>query len=486
MSPAPFDPYQVFHRAAQRFPDRPALRIGQEVHTYAELEAAAEAVAGWCERRSPKGARVAVHGRKRFLAYAGILGVLRSGRSYVPLHPEHPPARWRMLLERAGCAACIADEVALSQLAAPTDLPQLSDHRTGLRAEVTPGDEAYVMFTSGSTGGPKGVPVSRANVSAYIEHFPLRGKFNEDDRFTQLFALTFDLSVHDLFLCWAAGACLCVPPEESTLRVATWVKEQAITCWFSVPSMVSLLKRMRALAPGAFPSLRHSFFCGEVLSGDMVAPWAGAALNSTITNLYGPTEATIAVTAYAVPLHGPLAGGVVPIGTAFQGSSLRILDADPTGAGELMLVGPQVTNGYLDAPDITARVFLRTSDGSPGYRTGDRARIDEQGLCHFLGRMDDQVKILGHRVEPGEVDELLGHLCPQASSLTLAADQGGTVRLVTFIDMPVDVPPLMAALREELPAYMVPERIVVVDGFPTTAHGKVDRAALLERIGPNG
>ncbi|HEY0979115.1 MAG TPA: AMP-binding protein [Flavobacteriales bacterium] len=479
--PHPFDPYQVFQRSAQRFPERPALRIGEREWSYAELERAAAQVAGWCDRRTEHGARIAVHGRKGFLAYAGILGVLRSGRSYVPLHPEHPAARWHTVIGRSHAAACIVEQEQAASFEGIEGLRLMTAIDEGGHGPVREGTESYVMFTSGSTGVPKGVAVSRANVAAYLEHFPLRAQFNEHDRFSQVFALTFDLSVHDLFLCWSVGACLCVPEAEAALGIPTYIITQGITVWFSVPSLITLMHRMRVLRPNAFEGIRHSFFCGEALSWERSDVWRQAASRSTLTNLYGPTEATIAISACTV---GPdrSAGEVnVPLGKVIGHNRMRIADADANGEGELWLSGPQVTGGYLDAPETTAQAFV-ASGGMTWYRTGDRAVQDAAGEFHFRGRLDDQVKILGHRVEPGEVDAVLSRHLPQGTSLTLAVDLKGTTRLVTFIDVAMDTAPLLEELRLELPPYMVPERIVPVEGFPLTAHGKVDRKALLQAL----
>ena len=479
-----FDPYEVFRLSVERFADLPALRIGVRTWTYADLDMQAAAIAGWCDRNTPAGSRIAVHGRKELAAYAGILGILRSGRSYVPLHPDHPAARWRTILERSSAAACVADPSVVSMLRAVVDRPFLSNWENEGTGPVRGGSEAYVMFTSGSTGGPKGVPVSRLNVAAYLGHMLTHHPFTPQDRFSQLFALTFDLSVHDLFVCWGSGGCLCVPEEDSALHIPSYIATNGITAWFSVPSMAALLRRMRALVPGAFPGLKHSFFCGEALPWDIANAWAEAAPNSSVHNLYGPTEATIAITAFDVRAGAIDRRGTVPMGRPMGDHGVRLLNNDGGEEGELLLAGPQVTQGYLGDPAGTSRAFVRLpDDDAVWYRTGDRVRMDDEGIIHFLGRLDDQVKVLGHRVEPAEVDVILAPGVPNGTVLTLGVTQNGTTRLVTFIDTVMDTAPLMARLRQQLPPYMIPDRIVVVDGFPITAHGKIDRNALLNTAG---
>ncbi len=479
-----FDPYEVFRRSVERHGDLLALRIGDRRWTYAALDAHAAAIAGWCDRSTPAGSRIAIHGRKELTAYAGILGILRSGRSYVPLHPDHPPARWRTILERSGVAACVSDPSVVDALGEVVGGPMLASWEHEVPGPVREGNEAYVMFTSGSTGGPKGVPVQRSNVAAYLGHMLQHYPFSQEDRFTQLFALTFDLSVHDLFVCWGSGGCLCVPEEDSALRIPSYIATNGITAWFSVPSVAALLRRMRALMPGAFPGLKRSFFCGEALTWDVANAWAEAAPGSTITNLYGPTEATIAITAFEVRTAATRQNGTVPLGRPMGAHDVRLLIADGGKEGELLLSGPQVTEGYLNEPGTTSAAFIQLPDeDGTWYRTGDRVRMDDDGILHFLGRLDDQVKVLGHRVEPAEVDDVLGPHVPNGTVLTLAMTLNGTTRLVTFIDTVMDTVPLMAHLQEQLPQYMIPDRIVVIDGFPTTAHGKIDRKALLNIAG---
>ena len=479
----PFDPYNVFQAAVIKYADRIALRIGEREWTYGELEAHAAAIAGWCERNTPAKSRIAVFGKKELAAYAGILGILRSGRSYVPLHPEHPSVRWRSVLEQSGAAACIMPSNVGSEIADELKIPILNDWSNEAHVPPILGTEAYVMFTSGSTGGPKGVPVSRNNVAAYLEHMLTRYSFTPEDRFSQLFTLTFDLSVHDLFVCWGSGACLCVPEDDSALRMSAYVEANGITSWFSVPSLAALMRRMRVLRAGALPTLKHSFFCGEALNWDVANSWREAASNSQVVNLYGPTEATIAITEFELRPINSQPSGTVPLGRAIGSNKAKCVSGADENEGELWLSGPQVTEGYLGRPEETAKAFKQLPGGNARwYATGDRVRVDPDGIFHFIGRKDDQAKLLGHRVEPAEVDGLLAPLISPGNVLTLPVTKAGITRLVTFIDMELDTAQLMEHLRANLPAYMVPERIVCVGAFPTTAHGKLDRAMLISKI----
>lgn len=462
-----FDPILLFEQAAALWPERPALQVGGEVYSYQRLDGWSDAIAERIVRAGHQGRRVAFVATKEASSYAAILGILKAGCAYVPLPAEGPAARWSSMLDQAGVQALVGDVVQ----AGLTSIPSVEGHAVFRDRPV--GEEAYVLFTSGSTGGPKGVSVSRANVAAYLAHQRITYSLNEHDRFSQFFALTFDLSVHDIFLCWSVGACSCVPSAQDMLRAVTFARDERITVWFSVPSLAMLMHRTRALTPGSLSTVRLAYFCGEPLTWPVARVFGQAAPQARVINLYGPTEATIAITAYEL---GPRMGedGIVPIGKVFNGSIARVVEE------ELQLGGPQVSAGYVGNTRATEAAFI-TDAGVRWYRTGDRVRKDAEGVFHFLGRIDDQVKIMGHRVEPSEVDVALGPLV-QGSVFTVAHRGADRVRLYTFVDVPFDHAALMNELRTTLPAYMLPERIIGVETMPTTPHGKLDRKALLALI----
>ena len=468
----PFDPIALFQRSVAKWPAREALRIEGSVFSYAELDRWSDAVAVALIDAEATHERVAFVANKRPAAYANVLGILKAGCSYVPLHPNGPEARWQRMLDISGTRFVLGEGPALSGLRhveVPTSITKAFTS-TAFNLDA----EAYVLFTSGSTGGPKGVSVSRGNVAAYLSHLLTEYDFNESDRFTQFFALTFDLSVHDLFVCWGAGACLCVPTDDSALRASAFAHDEQITVWFSVPSLPALMHRMRGLKPDAFPSIRLAFFCGEALPCDTARAFASAAPNARLTNLYGPTEATIAITAHPIDRTSLDRPGLVPIGKPFPGHK-AIIDGE-----ELCVTGPQITNGYLGLPEVNADRFVDvTGTGERWYRTGDRARMDTDGTLHYLGRIDDQVKVAGHRVEPSEVDTLLSPLLDGGRAVTVPVHEAGAVRLVTFIDVPRDTSELLSHCRTHLPSYMVPERILVREQLPLTIHGKTDRQQLI-------
>jgi amino acid adenylation domain-containing protein len=506
-----------FITTAGRYADRPALRIGGRSYTYKELHAKAQEFSSAVGLLAESEKYVAILARKNMETYAGILGILMAGKAYMPLNPRFPEIRSLYMLQKSGTCTVIADQEAFNELPGlframeskmkvmaygphpgPLKNRKQSGHKYFHLGEVTgpgpwqvrvePGAQAYLLFTSGSTGRPKGVPVSHGNVSAYLDFLLDRFDFSPGNRFSQTFDLTFDLSVHDLFVCWSSGGCLCVPDDNSSFGLARYLREERPACWFSVPSVADLLNRMRLLRPGAYPGIRNSFFCGEALLASTAEAWAAAAPGSRIINLYGPTEATIAVSMYELP-QDPRAWkskhGIISIGKIFEGNHARLGGVDEN---ELFLAGRQVVGGYLDEEMTAASFITDPGTGQCYYHTGDLAAEDADGDLFFLGRADTEVKISGYRVNLAEVEYALEAdpsvrravaFFPGSSGLSVAViPESGPVS--AFTDN------LLQSCRQVLPWYMVPERIIFVDEFPLNPNGKIDRKALAEKYGPEG
>jgi len=357
--------------------------------------------------------------------------------------------------------------------------------------EVDSAAVAYLLFTSGSTGEPKGVPIHHSNVRSYIEYISNRYGVDERDRFSQEFDLTFDLSVHDMFICWERGACLFSVPEKSVMLPAKFIRDHGLTMWFSVPSVVALLSNMRLLQPRCFPSLRFSVFCGEPLAAAHAQQWQEAAPNSIVENLYGPTETTIAISHYRWdPSKSPQVclNGIVPIGWPFAGQQCRVADHEGgqvSKTGELCLAGSQVTDGYWNNPEKTRCQFVRFPETRETlwYRTGDLVKRGENGCLYYLGRIDHQVKIRGYRVELQEIEVVLRKTsqAEQVVAVPWPVVDGSADGVVAFVSGASNVDDLyiLNRCREALPDYMVPRKIYRLEEMPLNDNRKIDRKKLV-------
>jgi amino acid adenylation domain-containing protein len=517
-----------FLESSERFASRPALVVDGEHLTYSDLRREAGKLASLLLQTAVSASSLAaILACRSVTAYAGILGILGTGKGYVPLNPKFPTERTRRMMILSGCNQVIVGKECIGSLRELLQgfhrpltviLPETPDatslqmdfplHRylsskdvCESRASVFETDAAaqataYLLFTSGTTGEPKGVPVSHSNVQSYIDYVCGQYDLNETDRFSQHFDLTFDLSVHDMFIAWERGACLYCLPEKAVLLPAKFIRDNALTAWFSVPSVISVLSKTRLLEPDFFPSLRYSFFCGEPLAASYAQMWQNAGPHSVVENLYGPTEATIAISHYRWNKNHSLEeclNGICPIGWTFAGQRSSIVDQDfnllsTYQAGELLLAGSQVTTGYWNDSEKTRAKFVRigSSEDTVWYRTGDLVKQDETGCLYYLGRIDDQVKIRGYRAELQEIENVLRKACGTSQVVSIAwpvrdgcAD--GVIAFVSGQEM-LDEGDALNYCRTYLPSYMVPQKIYALDAFPLNVNGKVDRRGLVRML----
>ncbi len=498
-----------FVRSSERFPERPALEVAGETLTYGELRLRAAGIGAAIAKCSPAGAPplTAVFASRSTTAFTGVLGALWAGHGYVPLNPSFPVHRCREMLLRSGCRTLVVDGAAAAQLEelldgveqppeiiAPDEVGSLPGDGF---APVAPSEDAiaYLLFTSGSTGRPKGVGVAHRNAVAFIAAAIERYGIDEHDRCSQTFDMTFDLSVFDMFVAWDRGACLCCPSERQLMAPSRFIRDSELTVWFSVPSVGAFMRKLRMLKPDSYPSLRWSLFCGEPLPAELAQAWAAAAPASVVENLYGPTEATIACTVqrYTPGENEGEVNGVVAIGeplgetrTLVAGPDLR--EVEPGADGELLVTGPQVTPGYWQDPEKTAAAFVLPPDCEEiHYRTGDRVRrpLHPGEPLSYLGRMDHQIKVLGHRVELGEIEAVLREESGIDAAIAIGwpLNDSGAGGIAAFLgDLDLDPDALREALTERLPDYMVPRRFELLEELPLNANGKFDRKAMLAML----
>jgi amino acid adenylation domain-containing protein len=507
-----------FCNNAMRNPERLALSVDGRDFSYGELAESVRRIARWLREGSAgEVKRVGILASKTWIAYAGILGSAWEGAAYIPLNPDWPEQRLQKILEATELDALVVDGRGLKRLSPeilrfcpkqiltpeqagyipsksfPDKIPAAGfDTLPAANSKHFPkpvGDDdlAYIMFTSGTTGIPKGVMVSAGNVRSFLFAIEERFQFSASDRVSQIYEITFDPSVLDMFTTWRSGASLHVIPASQLMGPSRFIREKQLTCYFSVPSMLSAMQTMKMLTPGAFPSIRYSIFCGEPLPASSAAAWQQAAPNSVVENLYGPTEATVVCIGQCCssPLVVTETRGTIAIGKPFAGTEAAIVDSSlrflPGGEkGELAVSGGQVAKGYFKDAQKTAARFP-TIEGKVWYLTGDLAYQDSASRFHHLGRTDNQVKILGNRVEIEDVEAHLRAVCSVDSVAAVAWPiKDGVARgIVAFIaGTCISAPGVREGMQSRVPRYMVPTQVRFLDKLALNTSGKVDRKAL--------
>ncbi|HET8681734.1 MAG TPA: AMP-binding protein [Micromonosporaceae bacterium] len=513
--------FSLFRRSVDEHPDALAIEVQDERLTYTDLSALVDRLAARLADtlgRSP--VSVGLLASRSLAAYAGYLATLRLGARVVPLNPAFPPSRTATMCRLGGVEVLLVDDVPPHYLASLGELVRVAAvvlrtdgggrwYEDGSLAGSLGGEPpddpdapAYILFTSGSTGEPKGVSISCRQLVPYLAYARDRYATGPGCRLSQAFDLTFDPSVFDMFVAWTSAAALVVPQPNAMVSPVDFVNRKAITHWFSVPSVISLAKRLRTLRPGSMPQLRWSLFAGEQLTLAQARAWAAAAPASIVENLYGPTEMTITCVQYRLPPDQQdwpeTSNGTVPIGQAYPHLESLVVTGDsaPGDDGELCLRGPQRFGGYLDPADNTGR-FIRTDQdaitiydgrsrltGDYWYRTGDRVRMECGGELVHIGRIDQQVKIRGYRIEPGEIESVLRHH-PGIEDVVVVAVPGSDSEPdlhAVYTGVKAVPDELAARVAGRLPWYMVPRRYHHRPGLPANASGKIDRRRIAAEL----
>ncbi|KVH32852.1 non-ribosomal peptide synthetase [Burkholderia cepacia] len=495
----------AFARQAAAYPHRVALADASASLTFGELDDASNRIARVLSgRRVGAEAPVIVCIERSTRFVVGLLGALKAGALAVLLDPAQPAARLAAAAADCGARwALVADTAAWPAGidAQPLDVDTLAQDATlalaaGVRVAPHPEQGAYLIYTSGSTGTPKGVVVSHGALADYVQGMLDEFAFAPDASFAMVSTVAADLGHTTLFGALCAGRTLHLLPAACAFDpdlFADEMRRRDVGVLKIVPSHLQALLDARVPAD-VLP--RHALVTGgETLTWALVARVAALAPACRVINHYGPTEATVGAIAcdtasIAADARDPASG--VPLGLPLPNARALVLDAFgacvPAGAtSELYLGGPGVARGYLGRPAQTAERFVPDpfTPGARLYRTGDRVRLRADGRLAFLGRIDDQVKVRGYRVEPGEVSAAVRAAGPVAQAETLAVEHDGRLRLATFVVMrdgaTFDEAAMRAALAATLPDYMVPAQFVALARLPVTANGKIDRAALRER-----
>lgn len=512
-------------QSADRNGQAPALHDESSNLDYAALEGRTNQVAraladlGVCP-----GDRVGLHMRKSAEAIIALLGILKAGGCVVPVTSGMPAPRIRQIVDQCGMQHMVSARGAaatfghhalegsplqcvISVDGDPGDLPTSAPRLVALSPAAgaqsvdplpiptTDADLAYVLFTSGSTGTPKGVMLSHRAVLTFVrwatDEFRIRG----DDRLSNHASLSFDLSTFDIFGAMRSGASVTVVPEGLAAfpsKLSALVEERAISVWYSVPSVLTMMLTRGGLAARDLSALRLVLFAGEVFPVQHLRELMLAVPRPRYVNLYGPTETNVC-TFYEVPGAPEPGARPIPIGQACANTKTMVLDeqgqptTDEGGEGLLYVGGSSLMDGYYGLPAETEAAFRSNPHGAGRverlYCTGDWVKVDEHGDYTFLGRRDHMVKVGGHRVELGEIEAAL-HSCPGVAEAVAVAvpDEmiGSRIRAVVVASTDdLDAPTVTRHCAGLLPGYMVPHEVEFRESLPRTATDKIDRPALM-------
>ncbi len=520
---------QVVARSAQLFGNRPAVVSGDQQLTWTELDLqCGQLCTVLSELGVHRGDRVALFIPKSVHSMVAVHGTFRAGAAYVPVDPQSPAAHLATILQDASVHVLITDprlkrtvEAALLLLhAAGAAMPavvglapsaelragvDLSAHITSRTwddvlqsapssgPEVDPDDLAYVMYTSGSTGTPKGIMHSHRSGLAYAIRAVETYEVTEQDRLANSAPLHFDISTFEILAGPLAGACSILIPEpylKMPASLSTLIANEAATFWYSVPSLLSELATRGALDQRDLTSLRWILFGGEVVSPATIRTLMNHCPNARFSNIYGPAEVN-QCTYYHLPCE-PADSEQVPIGYQWRDAQIEIVDdmgvvVNPGTVGELIVCTPTMMLGYWKQNDLTQR-SMTTKTNKPGiwYHTGDLAHMDADGLLHFHGRRDNQVKVRGNRVELESVEAALAESPDVLHGVAAVRGVGIDARLVAIVmlapNATADPVQIMRAVAGRLPAYAVPDSLTITDTFPLTPSGKLDRALVRKQL----
>ncbi|MFF1717389.1 amino acid adenylation domain-containing protein [Streptomyces sp. NPDC058268] len=482
--------HQLVIDSARRSPEAPAVRSPQGVYSYRELDALADRYAAALHRRGVRpGDRVVLWSHKTLEAIALMQGALRVGAIYAPVSAANPAARVLRISDSCSPALVVADGDGLRRAHAtdwPASAPLVGFADLAQEAgtddappayENEPDDPAYILYTSGSTGEPKGVCISHRNALSFIRWATAEIGVTPDDRLSNHAPFNFDLSVFDLYAAFLAGASVFLVPEGlayDPVQLGALLRREEISVWYSVPSALTLMMQRGDLLAGDPPkALRACVFAGEPFPIQQVHELRKAWPDVRMYNWYGPTETNVC-TSYEVTDRDLGSTRALPIGTAVSGDLIR-LHPPRSREGEIVVTGPTVMLGYWGQEPHKGAYF-----------TGDIGRMGADGMLEYVGRRDHMVKVRGHRIELGDIEAVVADAPTVSSAACAVVGTGLDAKLHAFVVASGDERPGLLDLKRDcatrLPLYMVIDAVHVVPELPLTANGKTDRPALVAAL----
>jgi D-alanine--poly(phosphoribitol) ligase subunit 1 len=423
--------------------------------------------------------------------YAAIFATWFSGKAYVPLSPDTSADRNNNIIEQVGLKT-ILDSSDTMKLEAAKECASMENIVSQVRKFDFCQQLAYIFFTSGSTGVPKGVTISKNNVASFVKAFWRLGyNIHHTDRCLQMFELTFDLSVMSFLVPLLKGACVYTIPQGKVKYSYIYylMEERELTIALMVPSILNYLRPY--FSEIHCPKMRYSLFCGEALNLQIAREWANCVPNARIDNVYGPTENTIFCTCYSLERDAENIShnGILSIGKSMLDCLAIVFneigeEAKIHEVGELCLAGAQLTPGYFKNPTLDRDLFfVKTHNGHSTrfYLTGDLCQPQEDGNINFIGRKDTQVKIQGFRVELSEVEFYARQAVRELINLVAMAieNKAGNIELIIVFESPAfDLCEVKLFMKSKLPPYMIPTQYYFIENLPLNTNGKIDRKKL--------
>ncbi len=471
--------YQSFQKNSNEI----CLKIEEKKYTYSEVFTFAQNIRHQLQNIDYQ--NIGIYLTDDVYMYASILAIWLEGKTYVPIHPEFPLNKNLSVINQAEIKFLLSSV----EIQENFEVQYLDSTKSFEIEDFAPKDfpistNAYILFTSGSTGNPKGVPITFSNLYHFSKSFEKTfGKLSTSDHVLQMFELTFDLSVMSYLIPWLNGSTVVALHKKETkfLQILDLLEADEITVVLMVPSILNLIiPYLDSEIKNS--SLRLNLFCGEALLTKQIQNWKGFIPNAEIYNVYGPTENTIFCTHYKVGENIKEKNGIISIGKSMTDSEMSFLNNDEN-EGELLLSGKFLTKNYWKNPEKTKETFIE-KNGETFYKTGDWCIRDTDGDFFYTNRIDFQAKINGHRIELAEIEHFANQVLENSVSVALIhKDKNDNDELVLFVnDLEVDENEIFANLKENLPDYAVPSRIIKVENYPTNTSGKTDRNELKKTL----
>ena len=495
---------EMLEYSAERFPDKYVFRDENTDMTYAEFLRTAKSIGTDIAKHGINNKPIAVIAERSAGCLAAMFGVLYSGNFYTVIDSEMPPERVKAIFETLRPAAVVVTKACLSLLKKldfngkavnyeiAKDCPLDGDRLLKIRERMIDSDPAYALFTSGSTGIPKGAVVSHKAVLSYVKWYSDTFKIDENTVFGSQTPFYFSMSVSDVFSTVYAGAELNIIPKmlfSFPMKLLELLNERRVNTIYWVPSALCIIANWRVLDYGELKYIKKVLFAGEVMPTRQLNYWIEKLPYALFANLFGPTETTDICTYYIVDRKFK-DGETLPIGRACDNCDVFVLKEDGTKAktgeeGELYARGSFLAMGYYNNPEKTAAAFvqnpLNTAYPETVYKTGDLVKYNEKGELIYLSRIDFQIKHMGYRIELGEIEAAANSL-DYVTACAAVYDSNNDKIILVYEGKKREITEILSELRLRLPEYMIPETVKRIKAMPHNANGKIDRKKIFEEI----